>query len=168
MRTPATGPHKTEWKIVAVVDADPLAFASKLEQTLQFLTDNDFQIVSQMLRGEALLITAHRCTTAATAPTIPAPENPRRRVVELPAQAPGSTHEEVLYHYVLTNAFGEKSPFQRVFTNMPEALRLVSEHIMREDILPVSLVTTMLTTFEPAAFPMLLKTFAEDIHDELG
>src|SRR5580692_7500716 len=59
MRTNPPRP-KVQWKTVAVTGDDPHAFALALEAALQEMTDNQFQVVSQTVRGAAVVITGQR------------------------------------------------------------------------------------------------------------
>lgn len=57
-------PHRTsrrvEWRVIAVNEKTPEEHAKKLQQVLTGLTDDGFQLVSQMPRGEAIIIQASR------------------------------------------------------------------------------------------------------------
>jgi hypothetical protein len=161
---------KVHWKTVAVTGDDPHSFAHALEAALQEMTDNQFQVVSQTVRGAAIIITGQRVDTplgmqeqvaAQTQPPlsrIPA----RRAVVE---QVPkGVMHEEVLYHCIEQ---GEQ--VQKVFPSLVDALRLVSDHLRVsppsgvDPIIPVGLTILNTTTFDITAFPYLLRGFADKL-----
>ena len=159
MRVPAAS-AKLEWKVVVVDDPDPLVFAKSLQAALQEVTDGNYTINSQMLRGAAHVIVASRVH----AEVPPAPETQpeasfRRRVIELPsARQQGATTEEVLYHYTQDGRQHQKS-----FPSLVDALRVVQQHLQRGDVLPVNITTLCTTRFELESFPMLLKMFAEDL-----
>jgi hypothetical protein len=61
----ASGSH-IEWSVLAVRGETPELFAEKLEETLQMLTDDGYSIVSQMPRGDAVIITAQRSVSPRT------------------------------------------------------------------------------------------------------
>ena len=168
MRTNPPRP-KVQWKTVAITGDDPLVFARSLEAALQEMTDNQFQVVSQTVRGAAVIITGQRVDLPAGIPeqhTQHQQQPPhgirRRTVVE---QAPkGSTHEEVLYHYV---EHGKQ--VQKVFATMVDALRLVNEHLRanpptgHDPVTPVGLTVMHTTTFDITSFPFLLRSFADEL-----
>lgn len=163
--------QKMEWRVMSVLNADPTQFASELQAAFQELTDAGYTLLNQMHRGDGLIITAHRIATSTApkldAPTLPAPAltKDRRRIVDMPARPTSETRDEVLYNFLES-----REQRQEVCADMPYALRLLREHLERDDILPISITTVAVTTttFEPSAFPMLLKTFAEDLCDDSG
>ena len=159
MRIPSAS-ARLEWRTIAVSADDPLVFAKGLQSALQELTDSGFTIVSQMPRGEALIITASRVheDSPEMSPELPTHTTLRRRVVEMPsARAQGATTEEVLYHYIENGTQRQQS-----FSTLIEALRVVKAQL-EVDMLPINITTVSMTRFEPLAFPMLLKMFAEDL-----
>lgn len=175
MRIGSAAP-KLEWHTIAVTAKDALGFARDLQSALQELTDSGYTITSQMQRPEGLIIVASRVVDT-SADTLPAPRSVdvgtadprttaaraagafRRRVVEMPsARSHGATTEEVLYHYI------EKgNQQQRAFPSLVDALRILKDHLHRDDVVPVNITTTAMTRFEPDSFVLLLKLFAEDL-----
>ena len=159
---------KVAWKTLAVTSKDPLVFAQELEGALQEMTDGGFNIISQMARDGAVIITGQRVDLIASpdmlalfsASQVPQAPGLRRRIVEVPsARSTGTTSDEVLYHYL---AFGKQN--QQQFATLVDALRVVQKHVEGpDDIVPISLITVTMTRFEPAALPALFKTFAEDL-----
>lgn len=141
---------KVKWKVLAVGDKDPERFAEKMQSALQGLVDDGFSIVSQMQRSDALIITATRMGAEEE------PRLARRRPAALPKT--GSVTEEVLYHYLENGTQKQASR-----TSMVDMLRLVLNHLGRDDVLPVSLVAATMTRFEPKDFPSLLKLFGEEL-----
>lgn len=160
MRVPAAS-AKLQWKTMVVDDPDPLVFAQRLQAALQEVSDGNYTINSQMVRGSAHVIVASRVEMEPHLPAETQPPEPfRRRVVEAPtARQQGATSEEVLYHFIQN---GRQE--QRAFPGLVDALRLVHQHLQqRDDVLPVNITTLTMTRFDPEAFPMLLKMFAEDL-----
>lgn len=152
---------KLEWRTIAVTAKDPLAFAKDLQSALQELTDDGFTIASQMPRGEGLIITGSRLEAPVPSEPSELPKHTtRRRVIELPsARLQSTTSEEVLYHFI-ENGQQRQLPFPTLVA----ALRTVQLHLSgASDVLPVGITTVALTRFEPTAFPMLLKMFAEEM-----
>lgn len=151
---------KLEWRVVAVADKDPAAFAATLQATLQDLTDQGFALQGQLPRDGALIISASRLAPddVVTVPTA------RRRIVN-PARHVGTPRDEVLYHFTEYGA-----PQQLVFASLVDALRVLHSHITqpREHILPVSLTTVSMTRFDPESFAYLLQTFADDLKPPPG
>lgn len=161
MRIHAREPKLT-WRTIAVTAKDPLEFARELETALQELTDGGFNIVSQMGRDGAVVITAQKIgqepPVDVPPETQPAPVAYRRRIVDAPAaRSQGNTTDEVLYHY-----FEHGVQQQQRFPGLVEALRVVKQHL-QEDIIPASLSTVTITHFEQRAFPALLKAFEDDL-----
>lgn len=160
---------KVQWKTVAVTGDDPLAFAHSLETALQEMTDNQFQVVSQTVRGPAVIITGQRVELpAGMQEQLVAQPQPqlavRRRTVVEQTPPRGATHEEVLYHYI---EHGKQ--VQKAFSSMVDALRLVNEHLRvsppmgHDPVTPVGLTVMNTTTFDLTAFPSLLRAFAEEL-----
>jgi hypothetical protein len=167
MKVPPTRP-KIVWKTVAVTGDDPVRFAQALEASLQEMTDGDYNIVNQVVRGSAIIITGHRVEAVdgvASPPRAHAP-NERRRIVAAP-QASGATTEEILYHYI-----EEGKQKQKAFPALVDALRAVKAHMDAPPVpdvapvCPVSIVTVSMTKFELPMFSTLLKAFSEDLRDE--
>jgi hypothetical protein len=162
MRIPSAS-ARLEWRTIAVTAKDPLAFAKDLQSALQELTDGGFIITGQMQLTDALIITASRvlAPTPEAHSELPQRTPLRRRVVEFhTARAQGAGTEEVLYHYV-DHVDGQQK--QKPFPTLVDALRQVKEHLRTDTVLPVNITTVSMTRFEPPAFPMLLKMFAEDL-----
>jgi hypothetical protein len=158
---------KAVWRTIAVTNKDPLVFAKELESALQELTDAGFNIVSQMTRDSALVITGQKVEMPAepqaygTAPTQP-PPGLRRRIVDTGRREHGATTDEVLYHYM---EGGEQK--QEKFADLVDALRVLKMHLTgTADVVPISLMTVTMTRFEPEALPLLLKTFADDLNTD--
>ena len=152
------GPPKmqVEWKVVAVSSADPKVFAAELQETLQSLTDGGYSLVSQLPRGDALVITGQR----ALLPELPPEPEPRRRVVVEPKTSPpAQVTEEVLYHYI-----DEKLPKTQAFSTLFGALRLFEAHLTSDRILPQQLTRVSLTRFDLPAMGALLRQHASDLH----
>jgi hypothetical protein len=155
---------KIEWSVIAVADPSPQTFAAKLQGVLQQLTDDGYSIVSQMGRGEALIVTAQRPHQNQRA-LVPSPrsvvrtsDTTRHRVVEMP-QLVGEVVEEVLYYYV-----ENKEQKHLAFKTLLEALRVVEPHLAQgADVLPIKLVSSTLTYFGPPSFVPLLRLFAEEL-----
>jgi hypothetical protein len=153
---------RVKWKVVAIDDRDAQEFAKKLETVLQQLVDSGFNIVSQMARGEALVITATRMEED------PAPANRRRPVTMSKPMSPvgqGTTTEEVVYNYMRLSP-GPRLQCSERFPSLLEALRCVRKHgraYVDGDVLPVSIVTVAATVFEPLTFPSLMRLFSTDL-----
>jgi len=62
-----------EWKVIAVDEADALSFAHKLQQVLTELTEQGYNVVSQMTRGSALIITATKLLSSPQQEATPPP-----------------------------------------------------------------------------------------------
>lgn len=145
-----------DWKTIAIDTPDPVAFAKELQSTLQELTDDGFQLTSQMHRGEALIITANRVHNIGD--TLPAPPVRRRVVLPSTPSAQGLPSDEVLYHYL------EKGlQKQLICGSMVDALRAVKEHLKNDDVLPLNITSVTMTRFEPDVFPTLFKMFVEEL-----
>src|ERR1700722_21289 len=162
-----------EWRVLAIADKDPLAFAKNLQQTLQELTDQQYNVTSQIRLGDSLIIIANKLnqiSSMATSTTLPPPAQEsiiRRRIVEQPrAVRHGSTTDEVIYHYKeFSTLFPQGIQQQKTFSNLVDALRLVREHLKTEGFLPINIVTATLTYFDFEAFKGLFDTFAEDLEN---
>ncbi len=149
---------------------DPLQFAKSFESSLQELTDGGYDIVNQIGRGNAVIITGRKVEMSdgffQKAPP-PPPPHERRRMVPQSTRPTGSTTEEVLYHYI---ADGKTQ--QKAFPSLVEALRAVKAHMDApmvagvSPVCPVSIVTVSMTKFELPMFSTLLKAFSDDLHDE--
>jgi hypothetical protein len=157
---------KVVWKTVAVTGDDPLTFARALESALQEMTDSGFDLVGQHTRGDAVILTLRKIespfnTQPLDQPTPqpqPAQRRPGGRIVAHPLPPPPHVVEEVVYF------FREKEHDKSlVFPSMPEALRIVKEHLAKDDVLPVRLVVSNIVYFEPVAIPHLLRTFASNL-----
>lgn len=59
-RTPKNNPRNIEWRVIAVNETNPESHAARLQSVLTDLTEQGFNIVSTMPRGDALIVTAHR------------------------------------------------------------------------------------------------------------
>jgi hypothetical protein len=167
---------KVDWHTISVSNPDPTAFAAELKAALQEMTDAGYNITSQLVRGQALVIVGQRIVMPSNTPELfrstshgqqpalpPPPPLPahRRRIVE-PTNSVGT--KEVLYHF-LENGKSE----QRVFPDILSALRLIQEQLGATDhvpdIVPISLVVASMTHFEPKNFPALLKTYRAELND---
>ena len=161
-----TSSPKIDWKTKAVTAKDPQEFSLELQRALQELTDGDYKIVNQLIRGDALVITGQKVDMSVLhsprrldAVTVPPPGG-QRRIVASAAPSEKVT-EEVLYHY---REFGVQK--QRSFATLVEALRLVKEHIFAPgDIVPISITCITLATFEPSSWPGLFKAFEDALEE---
>jgi hypothetical protein len=155
-----SGP-KVEWKTVAASNPDPSLFAEEVERALHSLTDNGFNVVSQLPRNGALIITGQRIVMAEGQTPAPTPDHSstRRRILDAPVRAQCAEAYEVLYHYL---EHGEQK--QKRYATMVEALRVVMEHLKSQsDIVPINVIAFTTTVFEQEELPSLLKTFARDL-----
>lgn len=158
-----------EWKVIAVISQDPMAFAQELEGALQELSSEGYDLVSQLPRGSALVITGRRLSLPSPVrTTMPPPPPPlqvpgsRLRMTEMPlARKQGVTTDDVFYYYLED---GEQK--SRHFETFVAALRVVRKHLTLEGIVPISLVAATTTRFEVPALPMLFKAFEEDLSQE--
>lgn len=152
------------WKTLAIANEDPHAFAQALEAGLQELTDNGYNLVSQIPRGTALILTGQRVLSQLATPLIlpsesgPAPEPRRRRLVDTPPS--GQRSEEVLYHYREGGA--QK---QLWFGRFAEALRTLRTHLERTDdvVEPLSITLSSMTRYEASSWVALLRAFAHEL-----
>ena len=159
-----------EWDVIPVTDSDPLEFAKNLKVALQRLSDEGFSIVSQMQRGSALVITAHRVRMEEASVGLGAGRQVARvgdavRVPGTPLLQPrpalGDLKEEVLYYF----KEGEEQKRQ-VFPSMLEALRMLLTHLAGDNVLPIRIVATTATYFDPPVFKELLRLFAEELRED--
>lgn len=163
---------KVTWKTLAVTSKDALAFARELERSLQEITDEGFQLVSQQVRGDSVILTGQKvdmsCDVVSAAmrglseqhdhhpPPVRSPVTGRRRIIDTPSE--GVTRKEVLYYY-----FEDKQQKHAVYPDLLAALRVVKGHLDDTRILPISLVVTSATRFELKELPALLRTFKADL-----
>ncbi len=168
-------PPKLDWRTIAIADTDPVAFARSLQTALQELTDNQYNIVTQLTRGTAHIILANRvmldtAVEGSMLPTIPPPLQSRatpraaRAVLAKTSVGPAVVRSmadcEIYYYHYLS----PDGPQDRSFDSMVGALRLVREHVLGNgDFVPGYLVCMVTTTFESPAFSALLRTYAEEI-----
>jgi hypothetical protein len=162
------------WRTLVASSEDPIKFAAELQGALQELTDNGYNIVSQLQRAGSIIVTGQKVTMPVNPfytepqPPGPAPAPQRARMVQ-PAPQPqkvlqGSTSNEVLYHYI---EHGKDK--QQAFPSMVEALRLVKEHLgyssLNGDtpVCPVRLVAVAMTQYDLTAIPALLKMYAAEL-----
>jgi hypothetical protein len=172
MRHGAQNP-RISWKTLVARSEDPFEFARELQSCFQELTDGGFNIVSQLMRGGAMVITGQRVEMLnpfplsepqppGPMPMPPAAQQPQRaRIVQpqpRPLQSASST--EVLYHW-LEHGQGK----QKSYPSMVDALRAVKGHIEVGDppILPVSIVAVSMTKYDLVSIPALLKMYAEEL-----
>jgi hypothetical protein len=145
-----------DWKTLAVTAQDPLEFAKGLQTALQELTDNGYNIVSQVARGEAVIITGQRVMVGAVQSFENSVAQGARRA--LPTRAPAPVHgvarEEVLYHFT-----DNKKEKQLAFPTMVEALRIVEKHLNDASgaFAPISLVVVTMTQYDLPSFVGLLR-----------
>lgn len=165
-------PH-VEWKTRAVTGVDAAAFAKDLALALQEMTDSGFTIVSQVMRGDAIIITGQRVESMqepqAMFSVSPATST-RRRIVDYPTGEAAGVSKEVLYHYIENG-----QPQQRSFHDVVDALRLVQAHLAAPSVpysstaagvIPVRITAVELRVFELRSFPALLKAFADELRNK--
>jgi hypothetical protein len=136
------------WKILCASSKDPRRYAKELEEGLNELSSEGYALVAMTDRGGATILHGQKVMV-----------DPPPVVPQAPAPTPvipRNVHHEVIYLYL------EKGSLQRVeFRTVPEAVCLLRHHLECEDIVPVSLTTVVLSTFEPPSFRALLATYKE-------
>jgi hypothetical protein len=152
-------PHLS-WRTEVVCDPDPKEFGRQLQQALQSLTDEGFNIVNQMFRGESVIITAQRLdgVSAQFAPTLPAPPMNRRKIVQraVGAVESGERTEEVIYSY-LSTLFQEEPVMRRMYKSLREAVEAAIRDLDVEGHTPHSITVASTVTYPPKSWPGLLK-----------
>jgi hypothetical protein len=148
------------WRVIAVAEKDPTRFASHLEEVLQELSDNGWQLMNQVYRGEALIITVCRVEPmgAATAPEVRLPPPPPRRTVS--HEMKGDSYQEVLYSFC--PGPGLEVVTQK-FDSILGALILLQRHMQGEWPMPIKIVKCALTIYEAKTIPALLRLYAKDL-----
>lgn len=155
---PAQRPMRARWKVQAISGKDPHQFAASLEAALQELADGGWQLLGQMSRGDAHIITACRPEPVPEGPPVEA-RHPLRRAVSY--QPKGDQYQEVLYSY--TPAPGAAIVTQKCST-MVEALTLLKTHLEGGDWpLPIKIVACSMSIYEAKTIPALLKLHAKEL-----
>lgn len=154
---------RARWRVVAVADKDPHRFASHLESALQELSDNGWQLMTQVYRGEALILTTCRVESVLPSPELAPqgtrlPPPPLRRPV--PPTMKGDAYHEVLYSYC--PAPGATVVTEK-FDSLLGALTLLQEHMQNEWPLPIKIVKCELTIYEAKTIPALLRLYAKEL-----
>jgi hypothetical protein len=148
--------------MVAITSLDPVEYAKQMQEALNTLSAEGFNILAQYGRGMGQIIMANRQVMdpphppgPIPGPTMPPPPAPQRRA----PPAPGTSEERFVYHYL-----SPMGPQDQSFTSMVEALRVVRAHVDGDGTLvPAYLVAMSFTTFETPALGQLLKAYANDI-----
>jgi hypothetical protein len=156
---------RARYRVIAVAEKDPVRFAIHLEEVLQELSNNGWQLMTQVYRGEALILTACRMEPVLESPG-PAPQGtrlppppPRRAVVHT---TKGDAYNEVLYSY--TPGPGQLPVTER-FDSILGALLRLQEHMQGEWPLPIKIVKCELTIYEAKTIPALLRLYAKDLEN---
>lgn len=163
MRIP--GQPRVNWKTLVASSKDPHTFAGELQSALQELSNEGYNVVSQITRDGAVIVTGQRVVIEVVAfanpPIQPGPA-PHRRIVQPQAAMPrGTPKEETMYHY-----FKNGEEVQENFPSMVEALRVVREHISGDGgaITPMSLLHVCAMHYDLTSFPALLRVHADALN----
>jgi hypothetical protein len=162
MRIP--GQPRINWKTMVASSKDPHTFAGELQSALQELSNEGYNIVSQISRDGAVIVTGQRVITEGVAfanPPIQPGQAPARRIVQAPTAMPrGTPKEETMYHF-----FRNGEEIHETFPSMVEALRTVREHISGDGaITPVSLLHVCAMHYDLKSFPALLRVHADALN----
>ena len=167
MKIPFQPPHLV-WRTEVVADADPQAFGEHLKQALQSLTDDGFNIVNQMFRGEATIVVGQKIVgttgdglSANAGFVFPPSLVGRRRIAQRQVLAGESNNktEEVIYSYLSTRH--QEEPVQRrMYKNLREAVEAAIKDLDVEGITPHSITVASTVTYPPKLWPGLLKQLA--------
>jgi len=153
------------WRTEVVADVDPQAFGEHLKQALQSLTDEGFNIVNQMFRGETVVIVAQKVTgttedgvSANSGFVLPTGLGGRRRIVQrqTPALESGERTEEVIYSY-LSTLYQEQPVMRRMYKSLREAVEAAIRDLDAEGHTPHSITVASTVTYRPKSWPGLLK-----------
>jgi hypothetical protein len=164
MRAP-TRPPRVEWRMVAITAIEPVEYAKQMQEALNALSAEGFNVLAQYGRGVGQIIMASRQVAdpphppgPIPGPTMPPPP-PQQPMARLRVQSTGLLEERFVYHFI-----SPEGPQEQVFTSMVEALRVVRAHVDGDGTLvPAYLVTMSFCTYEPPQLGQLLKAYANDI-----
>lgn len=136
---PHTGPAKPRWRVIAVSSPDPVAFAAALEQNLNELMEEGWNLSGMMERGDATVLTAQRLELPSDLAAHAAqPTQPDLSDVSAPGE-----REEFIYHYLELTEHK-----QRTFPSLAAAAAAVAKDMEGNDVLPISVSAMRVTTYD--------------------
>jgi hypothetical protein len=142
---------KVRFAARAVVEEDPKKFAIALEDTMNGLVEEGWQVTSMVDRGEAVIVNAQRQMEIPCEPALPS------SVGELVERAGKNTVTEIVYSY-LDEGIHRNIRFQ----TMPAVISKIREHLKDQRFLPNQIVVMSVTSFEPIRdLQELIRTFPD-------
>jgi len=136
---PHTGPARPRWRVIAVSSPDPVLFAAALEQSLNELMEEGWNLSGMMERGDATVLTAQRLELPPEVASLAAePTQTDLSAASLPGE-----REEFIYHYLELSAHKH-----RTFPSLAAAAAAVVKDMEGSDILPISVSAMRVTTYD--------------------
>lgn len=164
---------RAEWKVTAISSAVPADFARQLEEHLNFLSKEGFQMMNMAERGDAVIITAIRMAQLPPPPSalsgqVPPPPPPpatrsraEKKLGFAASDPKGVCEERIIYKYLDTE---HNEVREKVFDTLWQAASFALsdiKYMSDEDaftVLPISIIHLQATTFEPGSFADLAQT----------
>jgi hypothetical protein len=125
--------------VIAVSSPDPVAFAAALEQRLNELMEEGWNLSGMMERGDATVLTAQRLEVPSEVATRAA-EPTQPDLSEVPG---AGEREEFIYHYLELTEHK-----QRTFPSLAAAAAAVAKDMEGNDILPISVSAVRVMTYD--------------------
>lgn len=149
-----------KWRVVAVTSKDPEEFAQEMDEKLNELVSDGWNIQGMLERNGATIITAQK-------PEVPrevlealgmlAQETKRPQKTPFPVREDNTT-EEIVYSYRengVVHSLGCDS--------LEQAKDFMEQHLDEsEGCLPISIVVMSVTSYEPADLPTLRRFFPKE------